>query len=311
MRNKLKVLFLFFVITVVSLGCIESQKLPDPNETEIATPEPTISTTEQKMPAYNITETLKINDTFMTWSRGYFSNSSYKQPYFRVITNYSAWNAFLDEQGYRRMGGIFEGELYPGINAWPETITSTDFNDYFIISAMMGYQSKWSPEIEIKNISRINKTVNVTVRMYKPSSGGAVVTFPYHIVIVKREVLPIGNSTFVFMDTEGKKLESIIISLEAPVEDVNTTQTPANSTQSQLIQEKIKSKLIGLEITYSDKRGELEKYTVNESDIKMINETWLDNKRVWKLRIGVGISWDYYFDETGENIVKTVQLFRT
>jgi len=76
-----------------------------------------------------------------------------------------------------------------------------------------------------------------------------------------------------------------------------------------LIQEKIKNKLIGMEITYSGKWGQLEKFNVTENDIKMINETLLDSKRVWKVRIGVGISWDYYFDENGDNIVKSVQLF--
>jgi hypothetical protein len=107
------------------------------------------------------------------------------------------------------------------------------------------------------------------------------------------------------------RYENTIIPLEASVGDVNTTQISANSTQSQLIQEKIKSKLIGLEITYSGKWGEIEKYTINETDIKTMNETWLDSKRVWKVRIGEGISWDYYFDEKGENIVKVEQLFRT
>jgi hypothetical protein len=205
MRNKLEILFLFFMIAVLSLGCIEPQRLPSPNETAT----PAISAPEQKLPAYNETKPLRINDTFETWSRGYFSNSSHNQPYFGLITNYSAWNAFLDEEGYRRMRWIFEGELYPGINAWPEIISPTDFNDYFIIFAMMGYQSKWSPEIEIKNISRINNIVNVTVRMYKPNSGEAVVTYPYHIVIVKRELLPKENSTFIFIDTEGKRIGNV------------------------------------------------------------------------------------------------------
>ncbi len=78
-----------------------------------------------------------------------------------------------------------------------------------------------------------------------------------------------------------------------------------------LIQEKIKSKLIGMEITYYGIAGNALVYNVTENDIKLINETLLDSKRVWKVRIGEGISWDYYFDERGENIVKTVQLFRT
>ncbi|MCX9012230.1 MAG: hypothetical protein OIN66_14060 [Candidatus Methanoperedens sp.] len=106
-------------------------------------------------------------------------------------------------------------------------------------------------------------------------------------------------------------ITSIIFVINFKQEETLPSENGTLIENTTLIQEKIKSKLIGMELTYYDKRGELEKYTVNESDIKMINETWLDNKRVWKVRIGVGISWDYYFDETGENIVKTVQLFRT
>lgn len=211
MQIKFLIFLLFFAI-VVSFGCIESQKLPAYNETRIATPEPTPIITEQKLPAYNEI-TLKINDTFETWSRGYWSNLSYNQPYFRIITNYSAWIAFLYEQGYFASisGGPMrlEGELYPGIDTMPEAIRHEDFNNYFVIAAMMGHQGIMGPEIEIKNISRINNTMNVTVRMYKPRSGAMVESSPYHIVIVKRELLLVGNSTFVFIDTDGKRLGKV------------------------------------------------------------------------------------------------------
>ncbi len=206
MKHKLELFFLIFIITVAALGCIESQKLPDSNETKIATPEPT---PEQKLPAYNETKPLKINDTFATWSMGYHSNESYYLPYFRVITNYSAWIAFLDEQGYRKMTWKLEGELYPGLKVLPSTIKPADFNDYFIVAAMMGYIGIKEPKIEITNISRLNNTVNVTIQMYKPIVGAAVITQPYHIVIVKREVVPAGNSTFIFMDTAGKLLGKV------------------------------------------------------------------------------------------------------
>lgn len=72
-----------------------------------------------------------------------------------------------------------------------------------------GYVGIRGPEIEIENISRINSIVNITVRMYKPHIGESATSAPYHIVIVKREVLPAGNSTFVFIDTEGKKLRRV------------------------------------------------------------------------------------------------------
>ena len=91
----------------------------------------------------------------------------------------------------------------------------------------------------------------------------------------------------------------------------NETQATHVANNETLIQEKIKSKLIGMEIKYYGFAGNALVYNVTENDIKMINETLLDSKKVWKVRIGEGISWDYYFDEKGDNIVKTVQLFRT
>ncbi len=188
------------MITVAALGCIESQKLPNSNETKIATLEPT---PEQKLPSYNETQPLKINDTFETWSRGYYSNISYEHSYFRIIKNYSDWTGFLDNHR-------LEGTLFPGIGVKPKTINPTDFKDNFIIAAMMGLKGKTEgPEIEIKNINRINNTVDVTVRMYEPTAGASAMSSPYHIVLVKRELLPLGNSTFVFIDTEGKRIGKV------------------------------------------------------------------------------------------------------
>lgn len=213
MKIRFLIFSLFVLITVASLGCIEYKKPPTPNQTEIAKP----SITEQKLPAPNATKPLIINDTFETWSRGYWSNLSYKRSYFRVIINYGEWNDFLEEQGYfawLKEGGPMrlEGQLFPGLNVMPKTITSADLNNYFIIAAMMGIKAvAEGPEIEIKNISRINDVINVTVRMYDPRGGAAVVSAPYHIVIVKRELLPAGNSTFVFRDTEGKLLGKVEI----------------------------------------------------------------------------------------------------
>ncbi len=219
MRIKFLIFFLLFAV-VASLGCTESPKSPAPNETKITTP--ALFPTEQKLPSYNETKPLKINDTFETWSRGYNANYYDWNPFFKVITNYSAWIAFLneqesflDEQGYfawLRKGPEgppwrLEGTLFPGPTVIPRAIEPADFNNYFIIAAMMGLKGfTEGPEIEIINISRINGTVNVTVRMYDPTAGATAMSSPYHIVIVKREILPKGNSTFVFTDTEGRKL---------------------------------------------------------------------------------------------------------
>ncbi|NJD75976.1 MAG: hypothetical protein FIB08_02605 [Candidatus Methanoperedens sp.] len=203
MRNKLKIVFLLFMILAVFSGCVEPQRLPGSNETPIATPE---LTPDQKLPAYNETKPTEINVTFETWSRGYESNQSYRQPYFRIITNYSEWNEFLGEQGYP---GALEGELLYPLSRKAKNIKSADFDNYFILAAMMGVQAKTSPEIEIRNITKFNNVINVTVRMYKPSAGGMTVSAPYHIIIIKKEFLPKGNATFVFIDTDGKELGKV------------------------------------------------------------------------------------------------------
>ncbi len=204
MRNKLRIVFFFCMIMVVSLGCIESQKLPNSNETKIVTP----SVTDQKLPVPNETKPLKINDTFETWSRGYWSEdirniSTSDKPYFILITNYTEWKSFLEYQSN------LDGTLFPGMARSPKTIKPEDFNENFIIAAMKGYVGVRGPEIEIENISRLNSIVNITVRMYKPHIGESATSAPYHIVIVKREVLPAGNSIFVFTDTEGKLLKKL------------------------------------------------------------------------------------------------------
>ena len=206
------IFLLLIVIILTSSGCLESKKSPVPNETKNATLVPSPNITEQEPPVNNETKLLKNNDTFETWSRGYMSNTSDDRPYFKVITNYSDWNEFLDNQDPWFMGidtMSLEGELFPGINIIPMNISPDDFNNYFIITALMGMQGYVGPEIEIKNISRSNNIVNVTVLFYKPGFGGAALSSPYHIVIVKRELLSERNSTFVFVSTEGKELEKM------------------------------------------------------------------------------------------------------
>ncbi len=198
------------MIMAVFSGCIEPQRPPGSNETQIATPEPTL---EQKLP-YNETKPTEINVTFETWSRGYWSNLSYEQTYFRIITNYSEWNEFLDNQGYfayirGEEGMRLEGELFPRGGIRPKTLEPDDFDNYFVLAAMMGLRGHLEDEIEITNIKKVNNIVNVSVRMYKPSFGAGVESAPYHIVIIKTEFLPKGNSTFVFKDTEGKELGKI------------------------------------------------------------------------------------------------------
>ena len=213
MRIKFLILILFFVVLVASLGCIESKKLPAPNETKIIAPKPTLAPTEQKLPAYNETELLKINITFETWSRGYWSNSSYNEPYFRVITNYSEWVSFLDNQGYLAWQGgegplRLEGSIYPGIFTKPRQMKPSDFDNYSVIAAMMGRIGRAEgPEIEIRNITAADNIFNVIIA-FKLGPGAAVESAPYHIIMIKKELLP-KEPIFDFIDIEGKLLARV------------------------------------------------------------------------------------------------------
>lgn len=200
-------IFLLFVIIVAFTGCISSQKSNFFNDTKIATSEPIPTTPEKETSAFNEIKPLKINNTFETWSQGYYSNKSYKNSYFKVITNYSDWIAFIDEQNYSvvpqdKKTVNLEGQLFPGLNKNPKIIKPADFHDYFIIAAMMGVRrsAEW-PEIEIKNISKINNVVEVVISKNE-RGGGTTISAPYHIVLVKKEQIPV-SSTFDFMDTQG------------------------------------------------------------------------------------------------------------
>lgn len=214
MKLKNFVLSLFVVILVTASGCIESQELPAPNETEITTPFPAPHATEPKSPDYNISKPKEINITFETWSRGHYSNTSYYQPYFKIINNYSEWISFLDNQGYLSWqageGPLrLEGSIYPGIFTNPKVMKPADFDNYSIIAAMMGRVSRAEgPEIEIKNITAVDNILNVIVA-FKLGPGAAVESAPYHIVMIKKDQLPKKKSIFDFIDIEGKLLERV------------------------------------------------------------------------------------------------------
>lgn len=193
MKIKNLVLSLFVVILVTATGCIEYQKQPFTKETITAIP----SVTEQKLPAYNETQQLEINIPFETWSRGYDAKDYLLHPHFEVITNYSDWIRFLNNQG------PLEGQLFPGLGIAPKTIGPVDFNDDFIITAMMGKRGKRGPEIEILNISRINNVVRIIINKYDPGYGESVESAPYHIVLIKKELVP-DNSAINIIDTDAK-----------------------------------------------------------------------------------------------------------
>lgn len=217
MQNKLFILLLSIVILILS-GCIDSHELKRPDVTAIATPDLMPSPAGKKLPLYSETKPVEISVFFETWSRGYYSNLTYENPYFRVISNYDEWRAFLEEQGYSDYlvrGGSYrlDGIIFPGQGVAPKTIMSTDFNDYFIIATMMGRIGRAEgPNIEIINITKTNNIINVEVRRVY-GYGALTYSSPYHIVMIKRELLPLGNSTFNFIDTEGNLLGKLEVNV--------------------------------------------------------------------------------------------------
>ena len=77
------------------------------------------------------------------------------------------------------------------------------------------------------------------------------------------------------------------------------------------IKEKIKNNLIGTAVVYYDIAGRPLTYNVTGESIKNIQKTNVEGKIVWKVRIGEGLAWDYYYDEQGNEVIKKEQLFRT
>ena len=77
------------------------------------------------------------------------------------------------------------------------------------------------------------------------------------------------------------------------------------------IKEKINKNLIGTKIKYNNLAGKESFFVVDALSIKNVEKVSLDNKTVWKARIGESVAWDIYFDESGSRIIKQEQLFKT
>jgi|SRR5450759_4692474 len=102
------------------------------------------------------------------------------------------------------------------------------------------------------------------------------------------------------------------VSQPVPKENITTEKqyipTQIN-TSDDIIKDKIRSNLTGTEIVYSNIAGKPITYNVTENDIKSIEKTMLNGKPAWKVRIGEGLAWDYYYEEQGNIIIKKEQLF--
>ncbi|MFA4956989.1 MAG: hypothetical protein WC556_08480 [Candidatus Methanoperedens sp.] len=104
------------------------------------------------------------------------------------------------------------------------------------------------------------------------------------------------------------------ISQPVPEDNITTEKqyipTQIN-TSDDLIKEKIRSDLIGTEIVYYSIAGKPITYNITEKDIKSIKKATLNGNTAWKVRIGEGLAWDYYYEEQGNEIIKKEQLFAT
>jgi hypothetical protein len=102
------------------------------------------------------------------------------------------------------------------------------------------------------------------------------------------------------------------VSHPVPKENITTEKqyipTQIN-TSDDIIKDNIRSNLTGTEIVYSNIAGKPITYNVTENDIKSIEKTMLNGKPAWKVRIGEGLAWDYYYEEQGNIIIKKEQLF--
>ncbi len=99
--------------------------------------------------------------------------------------------------------------------------------------------------------------------------------------------------------------------VEKSLNSNNNTSSKAFPTPTDIdaIKDKIRNNLIGTGIVYRNVAGRSIIYNVTEKDIKTIEKTVMENRTVWKVRVGSKMAWDIYFNETGEAIVKKEQLF--
>lgn len=97
---------------------------------------------------------------------------------------------------------------------------------------------------------------------------------------------------------------------ENPKNENNITSTEISSSDN-ITKDKIRNHLNGTKIIYYDFRGKPVTYTITEKDIKSIEKTNMEERIVWKVRIGKGLAWDFYFDEQGNEIILKEQLFVT
>ncbi|NMX21154.1 hypothetical protein C5S30_01670 [ANME-1 cluster archaeon GoMg4] len=113
---------------------------------------------------------------------------------FFIFTDENEWISFLDKYSDRR-GFVFD-----------------DFEDFFLIAAFQGLKPTGGYGIQISEIVQKGGIVKIKVDLKEPRPGERVEeaeTLPYHIIKVEKGRIKKGEITFVFLDLNGKKLDTI------------------------------------------------------------------------------------------------------
>jgi hypothetical protein len=91
-----------------------------------------------------------------------------------------------------------------------QQIQTVDFNTTYVVAIFRGKVGSSSYGIAIQEISTTPGTVQLRVNLTQPAPNqnvSDVITYPYHIVSVSREKLPIApETTWSVYDSEGKLL---------------------------------------------------------------------------------------------------------
>jgi len=87
---------------------------------------------------------------------------------------------------------------------------------------------------------------------------------------------------------------------------------PHNASLTQTnITENIERTLVGHSILYYDIAGDPRYYNISKKDIHDIHEAKFDGEVGWIVVVGHGLEWEIHLNESGETILKQIQLFRT
>ncbi|MFH1849106.1 MAG: hypothetical protein ABH879_02875 [archaeon] len=90
-----------------------------------------------------------------------------------------------------------------------------------------------------------------------------------------------------------------------------TPPEPSAVQDNAEIGSRVAAALVGRHLIYHDFAGQERSFTIEKDHIGEISDASLDGRIALKVTVGDGLLWDIYLDESGTEIIKEVQLFRT